>query len=117
MSDILARVALFPARATGSRLRGIAMSRYQSLLILLLLPIGLIVRATAEESISDAERAQHLKQMRELAGSIRLLADPKNEKSAVKLKEEPVLRYADNTRQAHDSALWIWSGGGRPAAI
>jgi hypothetical protein len=28
-----------------------------------------------------------------------------------------VLRYADPTRQTHESSLWIWSDGGRPTAI
>jgi hypothetical protein len=98
------------------------MSRLPSLLVLLLLPMILVDRASAEEPISekpasDAERVKHLEAMRALAGTIRLLADPKRAESAVKLKEEPVLRYADSTRQAHESALWIWSGGGRPAAI
>jgi hypothetical protein len=93
------------------------MSRLQSLFVALLLSIGLIARAAAEEPGSDGERARHLERMRELAGSIRLLADPKRAESVVKLKQEPVLRYSDSTRQAHESSLWIWSDGGRPTAI
>ena len=70
-----------------------------------------------EKTASEAERARHLERARGVAGSIRVLADPKREESAVKLKTEPVLRYADSTRQAYESSLWIWSGGGRPTAI
>ena len=93
------------------------MSRSQSLLVLLLLPMSLIGRAAAEEPASDTERARHLERMREVAGSIRVLADPQRAESAVTLKQEPVLRYADSTRQTLESSLWIWSDGGRPAAI
>src|SRR4051812_23177 len=98
------------------------MSRLLSLLVFLLLLVSLIPSAAAEEPVSekpaaDAERTKHLDKMRKVAGSIRVLADPKTVESAVKLKEEPVLRYADSTRQAHEATLWIWSSGGRPAAI
>jgi hypothetical protein len=86
-------------------------------MVLLLLPMSLLARAAAQEPITDAQRAGHLKLMREVAGSIRVLADPQRPESAVKLRQEPVLRYADNTRQTYESSLWIWSDGGRPAAI
>jgi hypothetical protein len=98
------------------------MSRLSSLLVVLLLPVTLMARAPAEEpkrekGASEAERARHLERARAVAGSIRVLVDPKRGESAVKLKGEPVLRYADSTRQAYESSLWIWSEGGRPAAI
>lgn len=66
---------------------------------------------------SEGEREEHLRRMRELAGSIRLLADPQKGDSEVKLVETPILRYSDGTRDSQDSSLWIWSSGGRPAAL
>lgn len=92
------------------------MSRW-TLLALLLLPLIPAIRAAAQESITSAERAKHLEKMRQVAGSIRVLADSQRAESAVKLRQEPVLRYADNTRQTPESSLWVWSAGGRPAAI
>ena len=96
------------------------MPRSAFLLVLLLLPINLAAEepaASPERAKIDAERARHLERMRKLAGTIRVLADPKQTDSSVMLKEEPVLRYSDSTRQTHESTLWIWSGGGRPTAI
>ena len=93
------------------------MARLHLLVVLLLVAIGLLSSAPAQEPVTEDQRAQHLEKMRELAGSIRLLADHERAESAVKLKEEPVLRYADDTRQTHESSLWVWSDGGRPAAI
>src|SRR5258707_113733 len=68
----------------------------------LVLAAGFFSLAPAEEpkeppkDISEAERAKHLAHMKEVAGSIRLLADPGREDSAVKLVEKPILRYADD---------------------
>jgi hypothetical protein len=72
---------------------------------------------TGQEPDVAALRAAHLERMREVAGSIRVLADPQRAESAVKLRAEPVLRYADDTRRTIESALWIWLGGGRPTAL
>lgn len=69
------------------------------------------------QEISAAERAKHRAHMKEVAASIRLLADPGREDSAVKLVEQPILRYSDNTRATPESSLWIWSAGGRPSAV
>jgi len=69
------------------------------------------------EQPSDKQRAEHLARMKDLAASIRLLADPQRTDSAVKLVDQPVLRYADATRQTLESAMWIWSDGGRPSAL
>lgn len=66
---------------------------------------------------TDAERADRLRRMRELASSFRLLSDPAKPDSAVPLIETPILRYNDETRESHDSSLWIWSNGGRPTAL
>ena len=77
----------------------------------------LVFSAAADEPEVDAARARHLQRMRELAGSIRVVADPANAKVAVKLQEEPILRYSDSTRKTHESSLWTWTDGGRPTAI
>src|SRR5262245_26513833 len=69
------------------------------------------------KEIPEAERAKHLEHMREVAASIRLLADPVREDSAVKRVDKPILRYSDDTRATYESSLWIWSAGGRPSAV
>jgi hypothetical protein len=76
-----------------------------------------VLVAQDADSAKEAERAEHLARMKAVASSIQLLADPQKRESAVKLVAEPVLRYTDNTRENRESSLWIWSGGGRPAAI
>jgi hypothetical protein len=80
---------------------------------------ALLGLASADEppEISPQQRAAHLQHMREVAASIRLLAKPTRDDSAVPLREEPLLRYTDNTRFNYDSTLWIWAGGGRPTAL
>jgi hypothetical protein len=55
--------------------------------------------------------------MKAVAQSVKIFAVAGREESAVKLVDEPVLRYSDNTRENLESALWIWTAGGRPAAI
>ena len=83
------------------------------------LGLALASAALAEEpqKSTDEQRAEHQTRLFEVATSIRLLADPERDDSAVKLVAEPVLRYTDNTRQIDGSSLWVWSGGGRPTAI
>jgi hypothetical protein len=73
--------------------------------------------AAQEKEISDTQRAEHLAHMKKVASSIKLLQKPRDVKSAVELKAEPILRYADNSRFNYESTLWIWTGGGRPSAI
>jgi len=82
---------------------------------LLIMIASLLGSAAAQErtEISERQRAEHLAQMKNLAGSIELSQG----ESRVKLVEEPVLRYSDNTRQNDEATLWIWSSGGRPSAI
>lgn len=84
-----------------------------------MLGICLLGAAAAAQSPepSDTDREAHLARMKEIASSIRLLSDAGKPDSDVKLVETPVLRYSDQTRQAHESALWIWSSGGRPTAV
>lgn len=83
------------------------------------LGLALATATLAEEpqKPADEQRAEHQKRLFEVATSIRLLADPARDDSAVKLVAEPILRYTDNTRQIDGSSLWIWSNGGRPSAI
>lgn len=76
-----------------------------------------LLPAQDKEATPDDERAAHLARMKAVAGSIRLLADSADAESAVKLADEPVLRYTDDTRENRESSLWIWSSGGRPTAI
>jgi hypothetical protein len=85
-----------------------------TVLILAVLPA---VHADEAEKPADEQRAAHLARMKKLAGSIRLLSNPRRPDSTVKLLPDPVLRYGDNTRQNDEATLWIWSGGGRPSAI
>lgn len=70
----------------------------------------------AAEPSAD-ERAEHLARMKALAQSVKILAEPGRDDSAVKLADEPLLRYADNTRYNNEATLWLWTSGGRPAAI
>jgi hypothetical protein len=75
------------------------------------------VAADDPEEISDEQRAQHLEHMKKVASSIRLLANQRQADSVVKLVEDPILRYSDDTRLLFESSLWIWSDGGRPSAV
>lgn len=75
------------------------------------------VAAAEEPEPSKAQRQAHFERMKQVATRIRLLADPQRAESTVKLLDEPVLRYADHTRQLHESSLWVWSNGGRPSAV
>jgi hypothetical protein len=53
--------------------------------------------------------------MREFAESFRIREEGST--SATKFVAEPLLRYADATRQTHESALWICGAKGRPVAV
>jgi hypothetical protein len=91
------------------------MSTARSLSFFLVLVGFCMGTAVADEpkEISEELRAEHLAYMKEVAASITLAESG----SKVKLLEEPVLRYVDNTRRLHESSLWIWSAGGRPSAM
>jgi hypothetical protein len=94
------------------------MSSFRCLLAFTLLATPPFLPARADEAeISDKQRAEHLAHMKEVASSIKLLQSAKDPGSAVKLKAEPVLRYADNSRFNNESTLWLWTSGGRPTAI
>jgi hypothetical protein len=94
------------------------MPSYRSVVAVVVVSLLLSTTVQAEEQeISDAQRAEHLAQMKQVASSIRLLTKPTDPDSAVELKEEPILRYADNSRFNYEATLWIWTGGGRPTAV
>jgi hypothetical protein len=73
--------------------------------------------AVPEGAPTAEQRSRHLANMKALAQSFRILAKSGQEESAAKLADEPLLRYADNTRYNNEASLWIWSSGGRPTAI
>jgi hypothetical protein len=66
---------------------------------------------------SAAERMSLLKTMRDIAQSITVFERSGGKRSVLRLVDEPVLRYADNTRKSRDSTIWIWVNEGRPGAI
>ena len=81
--------------------------------------VGLGTRAgrAQEQNEAGAARAAHVERMRALASTFQVLADADNSKSQVEMPAQPALRYADSTRQTHESALWIWCSRGRPTAV
>jgi hypothetical protein len=70
-----------------------------------------------EPARPDDAKAAHLARMKALASTFHVLAAPDNPQSRADLIAEPVLRYADNTRQIYESSLWIWGTKGRPSAV
>jgi hypothetical protein len=78
--------------------------------------VGVSHGQEASQSPADL-RTAHLARMKAVAQSMKVFAEPGRKESTVPLSDEPVLRYADNTRQNLESGLWIWTAGGRPAAI
>jgi hypothetical protein len=79
------------------------------------LALVLACRAAADEkSDRSAQRAELLKQMRELAeaSDVRFAAGDK----AAKLVTSPVFRYDDQPRRFIDATMWIWTDGVRPVA-
>jgi hypothetical protein len=67
----------------------------------------------------DADRRDRtLERMRSLAHhtAVRLIEDDGTLRP-LELRAQPVFRYNDEVRGIHDSTLWVWSDGGRPAAL
>ncbi|MCI0361315.1 MAG: hypothetical protein L0211_22765 [Planctomycetaceae bacterium] len=74
--------------------------------------------ATSQEPAGTTDaRAAHLARMKALASTFEVFATPGKPESKVELAAQPVLRYADNTRQTLESSLWIWGAEGRPTAV
>jgi hypothetical protein len=84
---------------------------------LLIVASALVACGDEPQQPSEKQRAEHLARMKEVVESIRVLGNPRVKDATVKLLDKPVLRYADETRQTLESAMWIWSGGGRPTAV
>lgn len=94
------------------------MSSSQSVAAITVVALLQFTMARAEDKeITDGQRAAHLAHMKEVASSIRLQTKSTQPDSTVALKEEPILRYADNSRFNYESTLWIWATSGRPAAV
>jgi hypothetical protein len=89
------------------------------------MPIGVLAALLIVESMASSQepalpadaKTAHRARMQELASRFQILAIPGEPESKVELVSEPVLRYADSTRQTLESSLWIWGGKGRPSAI
>jgi hypothetical protein len=90
---------------------------FLALLGLVLLGPATALRAQQPEKLPERDRAERVARMKAVAGSIRLLADAERDDSVAKLAAEPILAYTDSTRDNRDSSLWIWTAGGRPAAV
>lgn len=86
-----------------------------------------LIVAEDKPTAAASEKAAHLERMRQLAQSIRLFELVGDQRVVTKLSERPVMGYRDDTRQQHDSTMWIFSvpsssesrvaGSGRPSAI
>lgn len=86
---------------------------------LVLLSLGQRVRGQGcqPSDPAAAERASLLSTMRGIAQSIAVSELSGEKRSQLRLADEPVLRYADNTRKSHDSTIWVFVSEGRPSAI
>jgi hypothetical protein len=91
--------------------------RFVAALVLMVVSGCSVALGQDKKQISDEQRAAHLKHMKKVAESIKLLLKPTDPESAADLKAEPILRYADNSRFNNESTLWLWTAGKRPAAV
>jgi hypothetical protein len=78
---------------------------------LLLCGADVAIAAEPDTVARDAHRTR----MKQVAESIQI-ADAES-RTPVPLAAEPLLLYTDATRATFESGLWIFGGGGRPAAI
>lgn len=74
-------------------------------------------KADEPAASSPDQRAAHLERMREIARSISLYELAGERQVPAQLVDEPVLRYADSTRDQYDSTIWVWGAARRPTAI
>src|SRR4029453_11205568 len=75
------------------------------------------IAASEEPAGTEDAKAAHRARMQKLASTFQVFAVPGKPESKVELAAEPILRYADNTRQTNESALWILGAKGRPSAV
>jgi hypothetical protein len=84
----------------------------------LLAPLVVQSLVTSQEPAGpDDAKAAYRAKMQKLASSFQVFAVPGKPESKVELVAEPILRYADSTRQTTESGLWIWGAKGRPSAV
>jgi hypothetical protein len=77
-----------------------------------------VLAAGVASGDEEAEaRAAHWARMKAVAAEFSLLADADRPDSRIVLPDQPVLRYADNTRRTHESGLWAMGEKGRPSAV
>jgi hypothetical protein len=82
-----------------------------------LLIAGGIARGQEPVQQPDDARAAHLARMKAVAATFQVFAAQGQPESKLELPAEPLLRYADSTRQTNESSLWILGGKGRPSAV
>ena len=91
-------------------------------LAVLVIAIGVTVnRSSAQDSAGpapkDADRANRLAEMKQIAGSFQAVVLDKGTETLVPPLREPLHRWSDPTRESNDGALWAWGAAGRPIAI
>jgi hypothetical protein len=76
-------------------------------------------RASGQDHVSGTdERAERLEEMALIAHSIKVFAvDEKGNEDAAEMREEPLLRWTDPTREFSDGGMWVWRAAGRPVAV
>jgi hypothetical protein len=76
-------------------------------------------RASGQDRVSGTdERAERLEEMALIAHSIKVFAvDEKGNEVAAEMREEPLLRWTDPTREFSDGGMWVWRAAGRPVAV
>ncbi len=74
--------------------------------------------ASAEDESPEAQRASRLNTMKEIVRGIKLQSDEGEDRAALELLPDPLLRYSDPAHDSlEDATVWLWRRGGRPAAI
>jgi hypothetical protein len=78
-------------------------------------------RSSAQDSAGpaakDADRANRLAEMKQIAGSFQAVVIDEGTHTPVPQLREPLYRWSDPTRENNDGALWAWRAAGRPIAI
>ena len=65
----------------------------------------------------DAQSAERLENMRRRAQHTQVFVVDDHRREEVKMRAEPVFRYADQPRGIVDATLWVWGEPGRPVAL
>jgi hypothetical protein len=91
--------------------------RLVSLTCTAVLAVSTAVLAEGPDGVPAGERAARLVQTKRILDAMRVYPTPERQETAVTRISEPVLRYADTTRQTYDSTLWILGTTGRPVGI